>query len=573
MVKQLYNLNTLADLVCYIRQNANNPKFLNYLKNSNWINIPAKEFYIKLYNLADNLQKLGVKKGENIAIFADSSPYWVISDLSCQLIGAVTVPIFTNISKDNLEYQLKHTKIKYAFVIGASKWKIVKPYIGKFQNVFTHELRTHDKKAISLSKLFLSDNHTASHLDFNKFSKNIHKDDLATIIYTSGSTGNPKGVCLTHGNLISQVKDSQKIFPINSQDIVLSYLPLAHIFERMVMYFYLVNNAAIYFADEVQNVPELLQEIRPTIMTTVPRLLEKIYRGVEVKLQKAPLLKRIIFKIAICYALYMPQKLKKFLLFQRIYHRLIYAKILNIFGGRIKLMISGGAALSPQIYSFFWAVGLKLYQGYGLTETAPCLAANSPDDNRLFSVGKKFPSVNIKIAKNGEILAKGANVMVGYYHNDLATSEVMQRTWLKTGDLGYIDKDGYLYINGRIKDLQKTSTGKYVAVIELEQELKKIPFIDDVLIVAEQKKFVTAILFPDINAMQEQKVSYKILTSLVNEYLVKINKNFNDWEQIKKFHIADKSPTIKNGELTPSLKLRKHIILEHYKDIINKFYI
>ena len=359
MTKQFKNLYTLADLVSHIAKKNNNPKFLNYIQDGHWINISTKEFCLKLYNLTVNLQKLGVKKSDNIAIFADSSPYWVIADLACQLLGAVTVPIFANISRANLEYQLTQTQIKYAFVIGASKWKVAKPYIEKFSFIFTHELRTSNKKAINLSELFENNKHIVGNIDFSKFTKEITEQDLASIIYTSGSTGDPKGVCLTHGNLIAQIKDTNKFFPLSDQDVILSYLPLAHIFERMVMYFYLLNNAAIYFVDEVQNVPELLKEVRPTIMTTVPRLLEKIYRGIEIKLEQANFGKKILFKMAILYALYMPEKLKKILLLQPIYHRLIYQKILNIFGGRIRVMISGGAPLSPQIYKFFWAMDIS----------------------------------------------------------------------------------------------------------------------------------------------------------------------------------------------------------------------
>jgi len=572
MIKQFKNLHTLADLVSHIEKQTNNPNFLNYIKNGHWIHISSKEFCLKLYNLTQNLQKLGVKKLDNVEIFADSSPHWVMADLACQLLGAVTVPIFTNISKDNLEYQLTNTQIKYAFVIGASKWKVAKPYIEKFSFVFTHELRTSYEKAINLSELFENNKHVVGNLNFNKFSKNVAKHDLASVIYTSGSTGGPKGVCLTHGNLIAQIKDTNKSFPISDQDVILSYLPLAHIFERMVMYFYLLNNASIYFVDEVQNVPELLKEVRPTIMTTVPRLLEKIYRGIEMKLEKANLGKKVLFKVAILYALYMPTKLKKVFLFQQIYHKLIYQKILNIFGGRIRIMISGGAPLSKQIYQFFWAMGLKLYQGYGLTETSPCLSTNCPDKSRLYSVGQKFSSVKIKIAKNGEIFAKGPNIMLGYYNDPVNTNKIMIKGWLKTGDLGYFDKDGYLYINGRIKDLQKTSTGKYVAVIKLEEALKKIAFISDVIIIADQQKFVSALLFPDMDSLTEHNVTIEKLEQNVFLELQKINKSFNDWEQIKKFHIACNMPSIKNGQLTPSLKLRKHIIMKDYKEIINKFY-
>ena len=576
-------LNTLADLVLQIHSQPVKNNFLNYLKQSSWINLSNKEFSQKIYLLAKNLKKLGIKKGDTVALFADSSPYWLICDLGCQLIGAITVPMFTNVSKENLKFQLEHSKVKYAFVIGGDKWQIIKKYSENFKYIFTHELKVQNKKAIPISKFF-GDAEIEHNLNFEKFLKTVKKDDLATIIYTSGSTGIPKGVCLTHNNLISQVKDAANIFPIDHRDIALSYLPLAHIFERMVAYFYLSKNMVIYFADEIGNVPDLMKETKPTIMTTVPRLLEKIHDKINTNITLAPLVKQTIAKTAICYAAYMPNYLKMILPFGKIFHRLIYKKLLAIFGGNMKIMISGGAALAPEIYSFFTNIGLNLYQAYGLTESSPGISSNTPKNHKIFSSGKPFPSVEIKIStikdheddqqnsNIGEILAKGPNIMAGYFANETETKKTICNGWLKTGDLGYLDKDGYLFITGRIKELQKTSYGKYVPTNLLENKLKQIPFIENALTIVNGRKFVSAILFPDNKLIKEQKITIKKLNSIIDINLEKLNNSVNSWETIKKFHLAKTSPTIENGELTPSLKLRKHIIEENYKNVIAQFY-
>lgn len=571
MGRKLSGLNTLADLLLYIHGQNNNDHFLNYLKDAAWINISTKEFCYKTYGLAKKLKKLGVKKGDKVALFGSSSPNWLICDLSCQLLGAITVPMFTNISDENLKYQLKHSKVKYAFVIGGGQWQAVKAHTEQFKYIFTHEFRTRNDKTISISSSF---EEYDTHVKLDSLSKDIKKDDLATIIYTSGSTGMPKGVCLTHGNLISQIKDTNILFPLSDKEITLSYLPLAHIFERMVIYFYLSNNVATYFADEINNVPELLKEIKPTVMTTVPRLLEKIHSKVISGIADASPIKKSIAKSAIWYATHLPKGLQKICLFHKVFHKLIYKKLLAIFGGKIRIMISGGAPLSPDIYNFFSKIGLNIYQAYGLTEAAPGISSNCANHHKIFSAGKIFPSVKVKIAKNGEILAKGPNIMPGYLNNISATKEAIQRGgWLKTGDLGYIDEDGYLFITGRIKELQKTSTGKYIQTLEIEQKLKQLPIIDNVMVVADKKKFVSAIIFPDTSLIKAKKISNnKRVEMLISKHVTQINKTLNSWETVKKFHIAKEPPTIENGELTPSMKIRKHIILENYKKTLDKFY-
>jgi long-chain acyl-CoA synthetase len=563
-------IQTIAELVIYISENKNNNNFTNSLKNGSWVSFSTKEFSSKIFVLAENLLGIGVKKGDKVAIFCDSSSYWLICDLACQLIGAITVPIFTNISAENLAYELKHSQVKYAFIIGSDKWKAVKEYVTDLKKIITHELRVKQKNSVNLHDLL--NNNIGNYNKIIALAKKIKPDDLATIIYTSGSTAMPKGVCLTHRNLISQIKDSDKSFPLNSHDVILSYLPLAHIFERMVMYFYLSKNAHIYFVDNIENIGDLMQEIRPTMMTTVPRLLEKIYAKIGIKQASLPFLKKIIAKIALLYAKKAPDWWFANCLLRKIFAKLIYVKILDILGGRIKLMICGGAPLDPKLSLFFNNMGLNLLEGYGLTEASPVIAANNLKNKKFASVGRAFPSVQMKISADGEIIVKGANVMQGYYNDPENTKLAIRDGWLYTGDMGKIDDEGYLFITGRIKELQKTSNGKYVATAKLEAALKELLFVDEALIIADRRKFVSALIFPDFAYVKQNKITNKELRNKLDAEIVRINRGFNDWEGVKKYIIAKISPSIDNAQLTPSMKLRRHKILEDYKKTIAELY-
>ncbi|MBT4878617.1 MAG: long-chain fatty acid--CoA ligase [Alphaproteobacteria bacterium] len=563
-------LTTLADLLVYLSWQESNKNFTNFLNNGDWVSHSTKIFLTKTFILAKNLKKLGVKKGDKIAIFSDSSPYWLVCDLACQLVGAISVPMFTNIADENLKYQLQDCQAKYAFVIGSNKWQILKPHVKNFECIITHDFKIRQEKARNLSDLMNSEKHYE--LNFNQFAKHIKADDIATIIYTSGSTGKPKGVVLTQRNLISQIKDTAKTFTLTKDDVVLSYLPLAHIFERMVMYFYLSKNLSIYFADDVLNVANLLQEVKPTVLTTVPRLLEKIYGKINLKIADAPFAKKIIAVPALWYAKNIAINIAPKIPVKRLFQKLIYNRLLKVMGGNIRLMISGGAALDTDINRFFTNVGLPIMEGYGLTEAAPVIAANAPNAYKFASVGKVFPSVEVKISESGEILAKGPNIMHSYYNDSKATDDVLKNKWLYTGDMGHLDDEGFLFITGRIKELQKTSNGKYVPTIILENKLKQISLADNALVIADGKKFVSAIIFPDYKLVKEQKLNLKALDEYFSAEIDKVNKNFNHWEKIQRFILAKNEATISNGEMTPSMKLRRYKIMENYSKQIEKIY-
>lgn len=570
MVTKFTEVKTLVDLFKYIATNNKSDSFLNYLNHDEWRAISTKDFIKKTLALAKYLRDIGVTSKTKVAIFADSSPYWLIYDFAIQLNGAVSVPMFTNISSNNLKFQIENSGVKFAFVDGGDNWQGIKEFIDNFDQIIIHNLKVKNPKLIYLSKIF--DNTESHNLTIDSFRKTINPDDIATIIYTSGSTGNPKGVCLSHQNLISQLKATNKLFDLSNDDKALSFLPLAHIFERIVMLLYMTCNVKIYFADDIQNVQKLLTEVKPSVVTTVPRLLEKIYMRIREKISDTSPPKKYIAGLAFKYASVVSPNSSKNNPIWKLFNKILYNKILDLLGGNIRIMISGGAPLSVNINRFFFNVGLPLYQGYGLTESSPVISVNHPSAVKFASCGKPIPLVNVKIANDGEILAKGPNIMNGYYKNKAETNQVIENGWLKTGDLGYLDAEGFLFVNGRKKELMKTSNGKYVSPVVIEEKLKTIPHIETAMIVADGMKFVSALLFVDSKVLKSKKIKFKKYNSIVEKEIETINKDLNHWEQVQKFIISKELPSVENNQLTPSMKIRRHIILEHYKKSITSLY-
>jgi long-chain acyl-CoA synthetase len=340
----------------------------------------------------------------------------------------------------------------------------------------------------------------------------------------------------------------------------------------MVMLLYLQKNVKVYFADDITNVQNLLTEIKPTIVTTVPRLLEKIFFNVKEKISNLKITQKMAANLALKYALKANTNASKNTPIWRIFNKILYAKIINILGGNIKIMISGGAPLSKNINKFFLNIGLPLYQGYGLTETSPVISVNHPNASKFASSGKTIPNVKVKIAEDNEILVQGPNLMNGYYKNQTETNKIMNNGWLKTGDLGYIDDEGFLFINGRKKELMKTSNGKYVSPLNIEEQLKEISNVESAMIIADGHKFVSAIIFIDLKNLKKNKTKLKDFENNLESSISEINKNLNHWEKVQKFIIAKELPTIENNQMTPSMKIRRHIILDHYKKQITSLY-
>ena len=577
---------TLPELLAKVVSDFNNPRAFNYLKDGEWHSISTTGFSDQIRKVALGLKKLGVKKGEGVGIISDSSPFWIIMDLGIMIAGGVTIPMFANVSKENMLFQIKDSNLKYLFIASDDKWEQLGKNRKQFKNIIT--LNIQDSHTGITYEELLSLGEEASIKDptlYSKLRDSHNEDEVATIIYTSGSTGQPKGVEITHKNLCSQIRGCWKCFQLDSsKDKIVSCLPLAHIFERMVSYFFISTGTSIYYADDISNVGNILREVKPTTMTLVPRLLEKVHAKIHDNIKQSKGIKKYLGLLAMKRAMNKDPSSEKTLL-DKLYHRLVYKKFLQALGGNFNLMVSGGAALSDDLYRFFLNIGVNLYQGYGLTESSPVLAANHVGRNKVGTVGPPFPGVQVKIAKDGEILAKGDNIMRGYHNQPKLTKEVIDNGWLHTGDFGKIDEEGYLSIVGRKKEMFKTSTGKYVVPIPLEQELVQLDLIDMALVVADGRRFVSCLLFPDLENIEQLKsrrkleylsteefFQYKDIQKEITDHIDKINVHHDHPEQIQKFKVILHSLSIEGGDLTPKLNIRRKVVEDKYVAEISEMY-
>ena len=572
------NFKTLSELLIEAAK-FNNPRVLNYKKNEIWKSFSSQEFLQNSFYFACALREMGFKKGQTFANFSYQNPIWLMVDFGALLAGATTVPIFHNISKENLFYQIDDANCDFIFVDNLQNLQYCQEKSVK--NIIVESLDF--KGLIDFDGMILLGKENHKKYDIKDFVNSANPQDLATIIYTSGSTGKPKGVELTHDNLVSQIKATQKCFPLDKSDKVLSFLPLAHIFERMVMSFYITQNVEIYFANDVKNVGVLLKEVRPSLMTVVPRVLEKTFAKIKENVENSDSWKKIIAQKALKYAL---NKYPNKYLIKYLFDNVVYKKFREALGGNIKMLICGGAPLSQEMEVFYKNIGINLYCGYGLTETSPVLAVNYKNSYKFGTVGKSFPGVELKIAPDQELLARGSGVMRGYHNQPQKTAEVFEDGWFKTGDLAQIDDDGFVKITGRKKELFKTANGKYVRPIPIEQKImQEIGFLIGALIIAEGKKFTATLLFPDFDLIEKFKKKFnfeganqdflksEILQKFVDGKILQINQGLDNAEKIKKFAIIDEEVSIENGAITPSMKLKRGFLEEKYRDVIDGFYL
>jgi long-chain acyl-CoA synthetase len=590
------NYGTLPSRFLDTIDNLPNPRAQMVRRDGHWEAISSQEFLRRVAGLSSAFVELGVRPGDRVGLFSTNRPEWHTADFAINGAGAITVPVYFNESPDRMTYILKHCGAKVVFVAGKpqlEKLLTVRGSLPELENIIAA-----DAGAELPSECFRYDTliATAGAADISSYrlgASQVLPGQLASIIYTSGTTGEPKGVMLTHTNFCSNVADVGRDFHLNpAEDVALSFLPLSHVYERTADYIYILQGAPVAYVEAIDAVAQALLEVRPTITAAVPRFFEKIYARLVEQGSKTTGMKRLIFDWAMKIAnqsvhwrassghASLVVKLQWLLA-----NVLVYEKIRAGLGGRLRLVSSGGAPLSKELAEFFWAVGVPIYQGYGLTETSPIVSTNYPVD-RVGSSGRPIANVQVRIAEDGEILIKGPCVMQGYYKSPETTREALdQDGWFHSGDIGHLDKDNYLYITDRKKDLIKTAAGKFVAPQPIENILKTSPYILNAMVVGDKRKFIAALIIPNpatVAARLSQEglkfssnselAAHARTHTLIENEVKRLTPHLAQYEAIKRFALLPEDFTFDNGSLTFTLKLKRRVVEQKYRNAIESLY-
>jgi len=555
-----------------------------------WRKYSAKEYVSIVNQLSYGLINLGIQKGDKVATISGNRPEWNFMDMAMMQVGAIHVPIYPTISSSDYEYIFNHAEVKMVFMDAKSLYHKVKDVLPKSPSIkavysFKQHEEVKDYQEVIQSGI---DNPQQDKLELIK--KGITTNELATIIYTSGTTGNMKGVMLSHLNIISNVLALVHVPPVGSEGKALSYLPLCHIYERMINYIFQYKGISIYYAENMATIVDNVKDIRADILPTVPRLLEKVYDKIEAKASKLEGAKRKIYDWAMDLGLRYDVKGENSAWYNfqlKIARKLVFSKWQEALGGNIKVLISGGAAMQPRLGRLFNAAGIPTLEGYGMTETSPVIALNDWGKNNSYigTVGPKIRNCEIKIAEDGEVLAKGPNVMLGYYNEPELTAEAITDGWMHTGDLGELVEGRFLRMTGRKKDLFKTSMGKSVAPSHLEEKLKESPFIETPVVVGENQKFAGALIIPNFEYIKdwcklsdetcpkpEEVIKRDDVLKQIKLELNAFNKNFGSHEQIKAFRLIADEWTVESGLITAKMSVRRPQVMKEYSDLIDDMF-
>ena len=583
----------LFEFISYQNDNAPLEKSFTTKYNGEWESISSQTFCDQAESISNALIELGIQSQDKIAMISSNNrTEWSLMDVGLLTIGAVNVPIYPTISSKDYEYILNHSESQYCFVSDQEvydKVMAIKKNVNSLKKVYSFD---HIEGCAHWSELLEAGKEKPHQETVQKRRDEVKSEDLATIIYTSGTTGVPKGVMLSHNNVVSNVISSSKRLPLTIGNAsALSFLPVCHIFERVILYIYMYNSVSVYFAESVETIADNLREVKPEVMTAVPRLLEKVYDKIYAKGEELSGIKQNLFYWAVNVGLnYEPYRQNgawyEFKL--KVAKKLILSKWKEALGGNLELICSGSAPLQPRLQRVFTAAGMTLVEGYGLTETSPVISVCDMRSNnfKIGTVGKIIDGVQVKIADDGEILCKGPNVMMGYYKEEKLTDDVMTGDFFHTGDIGEIDEDGFLKITDRKKEMFKTSGGKYIAPQVIENQLKQSLFIEQIMVVGSGRKMPTALIQPNVEFvlkwLNEEGINCDSLNNAVKEIkLIQAfqseidvhNQYFGSWEQIKKFKLTPNEWTIVDGHLTPTMKLKRKVIADKYSDLIESMYI
>ncbi len=573
-----------------------NPRAQIYRAASGWESISAEEMLRRVAGLARALGELGIRAGDRVAIFAPNCPEWHIADFAIQGLGAVSVPVYFHESADRLTYILEDSGARVVVTAGEEQARRIaecRESLPALEQVICVAPPGDMPGEFLRYETLIAAAGDADITQYRRGAMEITPDQLATIIYTSGTTGEPKGVMLTQLNLSSNALDSSRDFGNRPSEIGLSFLPLAHVYGRIMDYGYFLRGVSVAYVEQMETVAQALREVRPMVLAAVPRFYEKTYANIIEQGHRETGLRRKIFDQALrvaaeavawrAYGRKVSFGVKLRWIFA---NGIVFSKIRAGVGGRIRALSSGGAPLAPELAEFFWSVGLPVYQGYGLTETSPVVTTNTPLASKVGTVGRPIANVEVRIAEDGEILVKGLCVMRGYYRKPEDTREVLTpEGWFATGDIGRIDEDGYLVITDRKKELLKTAGGKFVAPAPIENLLKTSQYIDNAMVVGDKRKFVSVLIVPDFTAIEAagraagqefatraQLAASAWVRDLLGGEIERLTAPLAQYEKPKRFAVLDQDFTFANGETTYTLKLKRRVIEERYQDVIARLY-
>jgi len=593
-------ITTLVEL--YRRAVGRKRDLLNYKKDGAWRQVSSRELGAQVRTVAMGLYALDVRAGDRVGILSENRVEWTIADLGVINCGAADAPIYATQAPKQVAYILNDAGVEILFISNQAQYDRIRDALNdcpKLRVIISFDRVSAPPGKVMSFGDFLSWGRAADEAEpelYETLQKSVRPDSLATLIYTSGTTGEPKGVMLTHANLVSNSLANFQNSGLKEGEVALTFLPFSHILERTTIYMYLHAGVSIFYAGSVETVARDMIEARPHFMTSVPRLFEKIHARAIEKAEEGGKAKAAIARWAVGAAKRWARaagaggrpgvalKIER-----KIADALVYSKLREALGGRVRALVSGGAPLAPDLARFFYGAGLPIYEGYGLTESSPVISCNTPSAIRIGSVGKPILSVKVRIAEDGEILASGPNVMRGYYNRPGETEEALEtdaegRVWLRTGDIGYLDADGYLFVTDRKKDLIKTSGGKYVAPQPIENAIKRSRYVNQVVIIGDGRKFPSALIVPQMDALRgyarQQGIAgeeadltrHPKIVSLIEKEVEKHTADLSQYEKIKAVLLLARELTVEGGELTPTLKVKRRVVVEKNKKQIDQLY-
>ncbi len=590
---------TLVDVFTRVARKHKRLDTLNYKNDGRWVSMSSDEMLQRSKHIAAGLHAIGARPGDRVALLSESRVEWTLTDAGSIFAGTIDVPIYPTLTPPQVRYILNDSGACILFLANREKYDEIKEALGECPEVkhiiFFDAQGITSTEGLTLAQLEEKgrelEQREPGYVD--RLASQTRPDDLATIIYTSGTTGEPKGVMLTHSNLVTNLIDSSGHLSFGEHDTALSVLPLSHVFERQAMYMYLHQGMAVYFAESLQTVGPNLREVHPTVLVGVPRIFEKIYQRIQERAAETGRIASALLAWSVSvgkeYAqrVIAHQPVPAFLkLKHRIASKLVFSKWQWAFGGRMRLLVSGGAALPEELSYIYIGAGIPIVQGYGLTETSPVITTSRIEDNRVGTVGKAIPNVEIRIAEDGEIEVRGPNVMRGYYNKPEETRAVFTGDgWFKTGDIGALDQDGFLRITDRKKELFKTSGGKYISPQPIEQAIKASRFVNQVVLIGAERKFPAALVVPVWEQLESycklKGIEFKShselchhprIIDLIQRQIDGLTPNLAKYERIKKVALLENEFTIEGGELTPTLKVKRRVIDQKYRDVIEKLY-